>query len=161
MSSPSDVPVAAIEAAKHASTAQLLFRVSRLVNDRGLARLRAATGHDIRPVHTNLFPHIDLHGTRITVIARRVGVSKQAVGQLVDEMEKMGVIERVPDPRDGRAKLVRFAQTDDGEHGILAGLRVLGQVEAELEAEIGTARWAALREALVHLLPVLEPDSAD
>jgi hypothetical protein len=153
------IPVDAIEAAKHASTAQLLFRVARLVNDRGLARLRAATGHDIRAAHTNLFPHVDLEGTRLTVLARRVGVSKQAVGQLVDELARMGVMERVPDPKDGRAKLIRFAQTADGEHGILAGLRVLGEVEGELEAHIGAPAWASLRFALVKLLPALESDS--
>lgn len=153
------VPVAEIEAAKHASTAQLLFRVARLVNERSLARLRAATGQDIRAVHTNLFPHIDLEGTRLTELARRTGVSKQAVGQLVDELERMGAVERVPDPADRRAKLIRFATGPDGEHGILAGLRVLVEVERELEAEIGAARWAGLRAALVALLPHLEYDN--
>lgn len=151
-----EIPVDAIEQAKHASTAQLLFRVARLVNDRGLARLREATGHDIRPAHTNLFPHIDLAGTRQTIIARRVGVSKQAVGQLVDELTGMGLLERIPDPLDGRAKLIRFAEGPDGEHGILAGLRVLREVELELEGQIGTEAWAGLRSGLVQLLPHLE-----
>ncbi len=156
MARSSDIHVAEIEAAKHASTAQLLFRCARLVNDRGLARLREATGHDIRAAHTNLFPYIDLEGTRLTVLARRVGISKQAVGQLVDELTTMGVVERVPDPADGRAKLIRFRATEDGEHGILAGLRLLGEVEADLAVQLGPARWAGLRDALVHLLPILE-----
>ena len=153
------IPVDTIEAAKQASTAQLLFRVSRLVNDRSLARLRAATGHEIRAAHTNLFPHLDLDGTRLTVLAARVGVSKQAVGQLVDELEHMGALERVPDPKDGRAKLIRFAQPPDGEHGILAGLRILGEVESELETHVGAETWRGLRSALLALLPILESGS--
>ena len=70
----------------------------------------------IRPAHTALFPHIDLSGTRQTALARRMGVSKQAVGQLVSELEQMGALERVPDPSDGRARLVRFAAGEAGPH---------------------------------------------
>lgn len=159
MPEPAAQPTDAIEAAKHASTSQLLFRAARLVNDRGVARLRDASGQDVRAAHTHLFPHIDLQGTRLTVLARRMGISKQAVGQLVDELTGMGLLERVPDPADGRAKLIRFAATPDGEHGILAGLRVLGAVDAELEAQLGGARWRGLRDGLVALLHHLEPVS--
>lgn len=147
---------AAIEAAKRASTAQLLFKCARLLNEQGLARVRAETGQPVRPAHAALFPHIDLEGTRITEIARRAGITKQAVGQLVDDLEAMGTVERVRDPTDGRARLVRFARGPDGDHAILHGLRVLGALEAELRAEVGADRWAALHDTLTVLLPILE-----
>ena len=157
---PSAEPIAS---AKAKSTAQLLFRCARLVNVLALARVRDRTGMAIRPAHTALFPHIDLSGTRQTALASRMGVSKQAVGQLVSELEQMGALERVPDPSDGRARLVRFAAGEAGPHPILAGLAVLGEVEAELAAELGDARWEALHDALTALLPVVtrEADALD
>lgn len=145
----------ALDAAKARSTAQVLFKAARLVNDLALARIRSATGQQLRPSHTALFPHIDLEGTRLTEIARRVGVSKQAVAQRVSELVEMGTLERVPDPTDGRARLVRFA-IQDGEHSILAGLRMLGALEAELAHEVGPARWAELHDTLTDLLTAVE-----
>ena len=139
-----------IEAAKRGSTAQLLFRCARVVNELALDRVRDSTGMALRPAHTALFPHLDLDGTRLTELARRVGVSKQAVGQLVDELVDMGALERVPDPGDGRARLIRFADRD-GEHGIIHGLRVLAGLERELAAAIGQGRWAALHDGLAAL----------
>ena len=88
---------------------------------------------------------------RLTELARRVGVSKQAVGQLVDELVQMGALGRVPDPGDGRAKRIRFAQG-----ALLHGLGVLGEVEAELAAQLGEARAAALHATLAETLAWLE-----
>jgi DNA-binding MarR family transcriptional regulator len=147
-----------LEAAKHASTLQLLFKAARLVNELGVARVRERSGEPrLRPAHTALFPHVDLEGTRLTELARRVGVSKQAVGQLVNELEEMGVLERVPDPSDGRARLVRFT---GGGAGLLEGLAVLIELERELAGAVGAQRMAGLREALLALLEVVEAPSA-
>lgn len=137
-----------LAAAKRASVGQLLFRCARRVNERAIERVREATGQPVRTAHTLLFPHIDLAGTRQTELARRLGVTKQAVGVLVDELVAMGALERVPDPADGRARLVRFA---GGEGALLHGLGVLAGVERELAEEIGPERWAALHDALVAL----------
>ncbi|MBX3248928.1 MAG: MarR family transcriptional regulator [Myxococcales bacterium] len=147
---PTEPYEATLEHAKRASTAQLLFRCARLLNEHALATAPApAHGPRPRAAHTSLFPHIDLEGTRLTELARRVGVSKQAVGQLVDELEAMGVVERTPDPADGRAKLVRF--TTRGRQGLLDGLRHLGAIEAQLAEAIGPARMSALHDALAAL----------
>lgn len=145
-----------LRGAKRASTAQLLIRCARLVNEQGLARARERFGVPIRASHTALLPHIDLEGTRLTELARRVGVSKQAVGQLVGELETMGVVERVPDPDDGRAKQIRF--TDDGRRSLLDGLAVLGEVDDALRARLGARRMQSLHEGLLALLDELEPE---
>jgi DNA-binding transcriptional ArsR family regulator len=150
----------AIEAAKAASLAQVLFKAARLLDARGVAAVREASGMPLRPAHTNLFPHIDLDGTRQTELARRLGVSKQAVGQLVDELVEMGALERIRDPTDGRARLVRFVHGPDGTHGLLHGLAVLGQVEAVLRDELGPERWARLHGDLTALLGLLVDDAA-
>jgi len=144
-----------LEARKRASLGQVLMKAARLLDEQALARVRARTQQDFRPAHTSLFPHIDLEGTRLTEIARRMGMSKQAVGQLVGELEEMGALERVPDPTDGRAKLVRFASRD-GRPVLFDGLQVLAEFEAELREHLGDARIEVLREHLGALLDTLE-----
>jgi DNA-binding MarR family transcriptional regulator len=143
-----------VAAAKSASVAQLLFKAARLLNERAVARLEPVPGAPrLRPAHTSLFPHIDLGGTRLTELARRLGISKQAVAQLVDELEQMGAIERIPDPEDGRAKLIRFSRT--AGRSLLDGMKHLQTIEAELARELGPARMHALQEGLSALLVVL------
>ena len=143
--------------AKAESVAQLLFKCARLVNEEAVARLGPpGEGPRMRPAHTSVFPHIDLDGTRLTELARRLGISKQAVGQLVDELEQMDVLERVPDPRDGRAKLIKFANRPGSS--LLDGLAHLRRFEAELAEAVGSERMAALHDGLSALLAVLESD---
>ena len=152
---PDPAYVERLEQAKAASVAQVLFKCARLLNEQALARIEQAEGAPrIRPAHTTLFPHLDLAGTRLTELARRLGISKQAVGQLVDELEQMQVVERVPDPSDGRAKLIRFAKKPGTS--LLDGLAHLRRLEDELGVAIGAPRMAALHDALGALLVVLE-----
>src|SRR5690349_10738908 len=107
-----------VDAAKQQSAGQLLLKCARLLDERAVARInRQGPQVRLRPAHTGLLPHIDKEGTRLTELARRVGVTKQAVGQLVEDLERMGVVERAPDPLDGRARLVRF--TDRGLQAIM------------------------------------------
>ena len=148
---PNDRDEGDFEAAKRASVAQLLMKCGRLINERGVAELGERMGVDhLRAAHTNLFPHIDMDGTRLTVLAKRIGISKQAVGQLVDELEDMDVLERVPDPRDGRAKLVRFVR-EDGQPILVRGLAVLGELESEMKTRIGARQMKQLHRTLIAL----------
>jgi len=145
---------AEIEAAKRQSFGHLLLKTARLFNERAVARVRAKTGADFRAAHTALLPHVDFDGTRLTELAARVGTSKQAVGELVAELEEMGMLRRDVDPSDARARLVRF--TPRGKRALLHGLGVLGEIEAELAGELGAAALARLRGDLGRLLAALE-----
>lgn len=150
-------PLEAIEAAKQRSTLQLLFRTARMANTESITRVRSGWGVPLREAHTALFPHIDFEGTRQTTIAAALGVSKQAVGPRIDELEAWGIVERVPDPSDGRARLVRFSTR--GRLAMMAGLEHLMRFEAELAAEVdaalGDGAWAALRRGVIALDDVL------
>lgn len=134
---------------------QVLFKCARLLDEQALARVRDRTGIALRRAHTALFPHIELEGTRLTELARRVGVSKQAVAPLVDEMVEMGVLERIADPEDARAKRIRFAARR-GRSGLLEGLAVLAELERELAAVMGARKLAQLHALLTELLGALE-----
>jgi DNA-binding MarR family transcriptional regulator len=108
----------------------------------------------VRIAHTTAFPHIDLEGTRLTDLAQRLGVTKQAAGQLIDELEEMGIVERAPDPADARAKLVRFSKR--GLAGLMEGLGVLAELEAEMRDVIGDSKMHTLHEILASVLASLE-----
>lgn len=121
-----------------------------MANERAIAAARVA--HELpklRAAHMALFPHLDLEGTRSTELARRMDISKQAVGQLLDELEDFGVIERTRDPVDGRARLVRL--TGRGQRAMLLGLETLINVEAEIAAQLGKRSMADLRRILLKL----------
>jgi len=149
-----------VAAAKRASTAQLLFRCARLLNDEAIDRLRDHTQQpNLRAAHTALFPHLDLGGTRLTEVARRMGISKQAVGQLVNDMVAMGWLERIPDPADGRAKLIRFS-TQEGS-SILDGLAFLRDLERDVAEHLGIDDMQALHDILVRLDDLLSRWQAD
>lgn len=145
----------ALEAKKGASVAQLLFKCARLLNERALARVRERRGLEIRAAHTTLFPHIDVtRGSRLTDLAQALGVSKQAVGQLVDELSQMGMLERRPDPEDGRAK--RVCYTNLGRQGLFDGLAILREEERAMEQGIGAERFEQLHQALIELEAMLD-----
>ncbi|XXY44240.1 MarR family transcriptional regulator [Sorangium sp. So ce269] len=145
--------VAELEQRKRASLGQLLLRSARLLDERAVARVaRHAPG--VRRAHTALMPYIDLEGTRLTDLAERARVTKQAVGQVVEELEAMGVVERTPDPDDRRAKRVRF--TPRGLKALLHGLGVLQELEEELTGSLGEKQMASLKKGLTALLAALE-----
>ncbi|HXJ20762.1 MAG TPA: MarR family transcriptional regulator [Polyangia bacterium] len=109
----------------------------------------------VRPAHTALFPHLDFDGVRLTELAARVGVTKQAVGQLVDDLVEVGMVERVADPEDRRAKRIRFSRL--GYAALMHGLGVLRDLEGELRAAVGDRRMRDLHETLRLLIGALEP----
>lgn len=147
-----------LEARKLASLSQVLLKTARLLNEAGLAQFQANPKYvGARMRHLAMMPHLDLEGTRVTELARRMEMTKQGIGQLVDELEDLGLVERVPDPEDGRAKLVRF--TKAGRTSLLEGLSALETVDQELAEALGRAELTRLHGSLVKLLRILETRS--
>lgn len=146
---------ARFEGEKRANTLQLLLKCARLANERAIDRVNREAGAPVfRQALANLLPHIALEGTRLTELARRVGVSKQAVSKLVAEFVDQGILELTLDPEDGRAKRVRF--TPRGIEAIRHGLSVLSAVEAEIAARVGAPSMRELHAALVKMEAALE-----
>jgi DNA-binding MarR family transcriptional regulator len=105
-------------------------------NDRvplALANL-AARGH-LTASHIHITRHLALQGSRLTELAQRAGVSKQAMGKLVDQCEAWGLVQRVADPQDARARRVLFTST--GMAWLQAFEEAVTQTEAELRAAVG------------------------
>lgn len=151
-----------LNAAKRSSTAHLLIKCARLINERAIASFSLPAGERPSASHLGLFSHIELEGgTRVTDLARRIGVTKQAVGQLVDDLERFGLVSRESDPDDGRAKRVCF--TVAGKESMLTGLAHLKQVETPLKRALGRDTMRSLHQGLLELHDHLEtlPTTAD
>jgi DNA-binding MarR family transcriptional regulator len=80
--------------------------------------------------------HLALEGSRLTELAQRAGMSKQAMGDLVDQCEAWGLVTREPDPLDARARRVCFTAT--GLAWLQAFREAVAQAEAEFRSEVGT-----------------------
>lgn len=117
--------------------------------------LAAAGFPDVQPTHgNNLFRHLRREGSRITEIADQAQLTKQHIGNLADYLEERGYVERVPDPEDGRAKLVRL--TAKGREVERVAEVTLQRLEDELTERLGATRMAMLRELLEELDDALE-----
>ncbi len=93
-----------------------------------------------------ILSNLDAGGTRISELARRVGVSRQAVHQTLGELAGFGLLGVVADPTHGRAKLARL--TDRGRKIDRDALKVIARLERDLARRIGKRNLASLRRAL-------------
>ena len=116
--------------------------------------LRAREFTDLRPAHFVIFQHIQPEGSRITELAEQAQITKQSTSSLVDHMVTCGYVERLPDPNDGRAKIVRL--TDRGWNLDNAAREILSQIEQEWAEQLGDERMAQLKQTLKDLIALIE-----
>jgi DNA-binding MarR family transcriptional regulator len=109
-------------------------------------RVGAAGYDDIRPGHGCVFGTIAPEGSRLTDLAERAGMTKQTVGEVASDLEKLGYVERVPDPSDGRAKIIRL--TERGREAQAIGRGLIDDIERDWAERFGAERVAVLRSLL-------------
>ena len=107
-------------------------------------------GFPQKPSHSAVFAQISPEGNRLTELARGANMSPQAMGELVDELEELGYVERRPDPTDRRAKLI--ALTPRGHDCIDAGIATINGLEERIDQILGSRGHAQLRRLLDALL---------
>jgi DNA-binding MarR family transcriptional regulator len=115
-------------------------------------RLREFTG--LRPGHFAVFQNIRPEGSSITELAEQAQITKQSMGSLVDHMVACGYVESLPDPNDGRAKIVRL--TDRGWNLDNAAREILSQIEQEWAEQLGDERMTQLKQTLNDLIILIE-----
>jgi DNA-binding MarR family transcriptional regulator len=120
-------------------------------------RVDAAGYADLRPVHGMLFQVLRGPGATSSEIAERLGVTKQAAGQMVDDLERRGYLRREAHPDGGRRRLVVL--TDQAHAHLAVAGRVLHGLEAELAAQLGDEELAGLRVDLARLTRHLAGDT--
>ena len=133
----------------------LLFVPYRAMETRVFEGLAAAGFDDFTAAQARVFQRIAPGGSRLTDLAEQAGITKQSAGFLVDQLERAGYVERVADPADGRARLVRIAER--GARSVEASRDIVAQVEAEWTAYLGERRMAQLLDILTDLREITDP----
>jgi DNA-binding MarR family transcriptional regulator len=133
----------------------LLRYAWQAVRTRLLQGLVAAGFSELQAPHLAVFQHPGPDGVRPSVLARRAGMSKQAMNQLLGSLEQLGYLERRTDPRDGRARVVRLTARG---HQVVAETRaILMDIEHDWAERLGAERFAALKAMLAEVCEGQEP----
>ena len=125
----------------------ILFRDARSAIE---AAVRADLAHngfgDVAPAHSALMREIGEDGARPSELAAHAGVTRQAITKLVDELERLDLVRRDPDPDDGRGVIVRY--TDRGRAVLAIARKRMLALERGYAAQVGANRWAEVRSTL-------------
>jgi DNA-binding MarR family transcriptional regulator len=134
--------------------ATLMFVSYRAMDERVREAMRDA-GYDVTVAQARIAQRIADDGTRLTELAERAQVTKQTASLLVAALEREGLVERVPDPEDGRARLIRLSAR--GRQAAQRAMEVVIGVEREWAEHLGPELTDRLREGLVRLREVTDP----
>jgi DNA-binding MarR family transcriptional regulator len=124
----------------------LIAAVAAELEQRVLEGYHAAGFTDLRAAHAHIFRLLPPDGCRVTELAERAYSSKQAAGYLVNYLEEHGYLERVPDPKDGRAQIVR--RTERGWALNRTARDLVQHIQKEWAQQIGEERMAMMIESL-------------
>jgi DNA-binding MarR family transcriptional regulator len=131
------------------ATPRLMRRAYNLLSARLFGGLVAMGSADLRPAHGNVLEHLSenpAESLRLVDLAARAGMTPQSMGQLVDDLEVRGYLERRPDPADRRAKRIHL--TEKGHATVRAAERSMRDVERHLSQLLGEEDHARLRRML-------------
>jgi DNA-binding MarR family transcriptional regulator len=133
----------------------LLFIANRELEQRAYDAVVAAGIDDISPAQARIAARVGPDGTRVSDLAAQARVTKQSAAALVEQLEEAGYLERVPDPTDGRARLVRLTSRADP---VIAAAGVeIARVMAEWSDHVGAARLEQMHEVLLELREIADP----
>ncbi|MDP1820751.1 MAG: MarR family transcriptional regulator [Acidimicrobiales bacterium] len=124
----------------------LITLVERHLAEALQSHLVAAGFDDHRVVHHNVMAHVTFEGIRLTELAEKAGITKQAMSELVIDLEQLGYLVRTADPHDRRAKLISF--TDKGRAAVREAMRAF----AKMESALGERSLSSLRRSLLTIL---------
>jgi DNA-binding MarR family transcriptional regulator len=114
-----------------------------------LERLHERGFNDLDAAHLNVFQYPGPQGARPSELAARLRISKQALNYLLGQLERLGYLERRPDPDDLRSR--RVALTPRGKAAIVVIREAVAELEATWERRLGAKRFAQLRAFLLEL----------
>ncbi len=143
---------------EEAGTLGSLLRIPYQSLSRRLYAELAKIYPEIRPAHGAVLRHMPPGGARVTDLAERAQMTKQSMAYLVESLESAGYVCLIPDPTDGRAKLVQF--TAKGEECLARAVALTAQIEAEASARMSPGQMEQVRDLLKKLGAALEDGGA-
>lgn len=114
---------------------------------------------EIQPAHNAVFGTLPAEGARAADMASRAGITRQSMGEVIRDMVGLGLLETVPDPADGRAKIVRF--TDHGIGLAQKGFEHILDLEQNLRDTFGNDDVDAARRVLAGIIEMLGDGSTN
>jgi DNA-binding MarR family transcriptional regulator len=125
----------------------LLFRDMASAVDAEVQAALAEQGFDeIQPGHNTVLRYLGEDGARPSELAAKAGVTRQAVTKLLDDLERLGLAKREPDPADGRGVVVRY--TPRGLAALKVARTRMNQLERRYTSRVGANRWRTTRDVL-------------
>ncbi len=124
----------------------MLLEAFRVLDAEVADALAARGAGDLGPRHAAAILLVDRGGVRLTAMAERAGITKQAMMQVVDDLEALGHVRRVPDPADARAKIVKL--TAKGEKERTEASKAVSAAEQRIRRRLTPATYDSLRETL-------------
>lgn len=131
------------------SVALLLRNAYQRVDSEVLAALAAAGYREIQPGHALVLRNLGEEGARPSEIAVRAEVTRQAITKVLDDLERLNIVRREPDPADGRGVIVRY--TPYGLTGLRVARARMEELEREFAGQVGARRWQTTRDVLERL----------
>lgn len=128
---------------------RMLLEAFRALDAQVDAALEARGAKDLSPRHATAILLVEKKGVRLTVMAERAGITKQAMMQVVNDLEGMGLVKRSPDPKDARAKTVTL--TAKGQKERTEAGKAVSAAEQKIKRKLGPAQYEALRETLASI----------
>jgi DNA-binding MarR family transcriptional regulator len=125
----------------------LLAKATQRWNELLQERFRAAGWSEVRPSYGSiLVPLFEEDGLRMGELARRARLSKQTMTTMVRLLERDGLVQRAPDPGDGRAsRIVLTAKAREFEP---VAERTLAELDALARERLGEQRLASFKNGL-------------
>jgi DNA-binding MarR family transcriptional regulator len=127
------------------SIALLLRDAYRTVDSEVLAAT-ARAGFEIQPGHAIVLRHLGEDGARPSEMAEKAQVTRQAITKALDDLERLGLVRRHPDPSDGRGVTVRY--TTRGLGALQTARTRMNELEREFASQVGAKDWATFRTVL-------------
>ncbi len=138
---------------------QLLAQLTRLFQTDLFDRLVGAGLEGARVPHTHVTAYIKAEGSRLTELATQARMTLPAMSELVDDLQRLGIVERRPDPSDKRAKLICL--TDTGWEAMRTAQRAIANIEADYAQIVGAERLETAAQTLDLLLRRLASRQTD
>jgi DNA-binding MarR family transcriptional regulator len=133
----------------------LVAIIDQELRSRVTEALHTSGFRDYRATYRSIFMWTRAEGSRITELAELAQVTQQSMSELVAELERRGYVERIPDPTDRRAMLVR--RTERGWQVNVISRQAVAEVQASWEAQLGAAEYAQMLAALRHIVTLIAP----
>jgi DNA-binding MarR family transcriptional regulator len=133
----------------------LLFIPYRYAEDRIFRALQDAGFDDWTLAQCRVFQRVASGGSRLTDLADQAQMTKQSAGVMVDQLERLGYVSRVPDHADGRARLIVIEQR--GRRALEVAMTTRDEIISEWKAYLGTRNFTLLHQILDQLREITDP----